>query len=294
MLTFAADMSKIKFTKMHGAGNDYVYLNCFESDIPADLPGLACEIADRHTGVGGDGLILMLPDHEAHCRMRMFNADGSEGKMCGNGIRCVAKLYHDRVDRQVNPIRIATASGIKTVTLTLDEQGEMTEATVDMGAPILEQKAIPVAEGEALERPVMTATCGEVKVTPVSMGNPHGVIFVNSLDDTPVHALGRELETHAMWPDRANIEMAEVNADGTVIRMRVWERGSGETLACGTGACATAVAAWLTGRSSGPVTLKLLGGDLRIDRTPEGHVLMTGPAVTVFTGTYPRKNHPRQ
>lgn len=287
-------MSKVKFTKMHGAGNDYVYLNCFESDIPADLDGLAREISDRHTGVGGDGLILMTPDSEADCRMIMYNADGSEGKMCGNGIRCVAKLYHDRVDAKRNPLRIATASGIKIIELILDADGQMESARVDMGAPILDQRAIPVSEGDALERPVATRSGATVKITPVSMGNPHGVIFVDTITDEMVNILGPELERHPMWPDRANIEFAKVNEDGTEIEMRVWERGSGETLACGTGACATAVAAWLTGRSSGPVTLKLLGGDLRIERGADGHVFMTGPATTVFTGTYPRRHTPRQ
>lgn len=281
-------MEAIKFTKMHGAGNDYVYIDCFES-VPANLPSLAIEMSDRHKGIGGDGIILILPSDIADCKMRIFNADGSEGKMCGNGSRCVAKYVHDKDIVKGTRVDLETLSGIKTIDLRIGPDGKATGATVDMGAPVLTAREIPAIapEDEIREMPVATSF-GPVELTAVSMGNPHGVIFFDDLDSVDVHRLGRELETHTMWPDRANIEMAQ-KIDGHTVRMRVWERGSGETMACGTGACATAVAAVLTGRCTWPVTVRLLGGDLIIDKNKDnGHIMMTGPAETVFEGTYLR------
>ena len=221
--------------------------------------------------------------------MRIFNADGSEGKMCGNGSRCVAKYVHDKDIDKGTRVELETLSGIKTIDLRIGPDGKATGATVDMGAPVLTAREIPAIapEDEIREMPVATSF-GPVELTAVSMGNPHGVIFFDDLDSVDVHRLGRELETHAMWPDRANIEMAQ-KIDGHTVRMRVWERGSGETMACGTGACATAVAAVLTGRCTWPVTVRLLGGDLIIDKNKDnGHIMMTGPAETVFEGTYLR------
>lgn len=272
---------------MHGLGNDYVYIDCMKS-VPEKLGELAIEMSDRHTGVGGDGIILILPSDKADCRMRIFNADGSEGKMCGNGIRCVAKYVHDNGIVAGNRITVDTLSGIKTIDMTIGPDGLVESATVDMGAAEIKASAVPVIfSGDSMiEAPVETSAVGTVNLTAVSMGNPHGVIFFQRLEDVPVHTLGRELELHPMWPDRANIEMVEA-IDRHTVRMRVWERGSGETMACGTGACATAVAAVETGRCEWPVTVKLLGGDLLIDRDKNtGHVMMSGPATTVFSGTY--------
>lgn len=276
-------LRSIPVTKMHGIGNDYVYVNGFETVLTeGEMPLYARALADRHKGVGGDGMIVMTPavGDGNHCGMRMFNIDGSEGKMCGNGVRCVAKLFHDKVNAYVNPIRVETLSGIKVITWYYADGQFM--AKVDMGEADFTPTAIPVvSEAEVIDSPV-----GEdFKLTAVSMGNPHGVIFI----DTPVIEFeverhGQPLEVHPMWPDRANIEFARV-LDEHTIEMRVWERGSGETMACGTGACATAVAAWRTGRAVPPTTIRLRGGDLEIDTTADGHVMMTGPATTVFTAT---------
>lgn len=282
-------MADINFTKMHGLGNDYVYIDCLGANptLGDDISRLAIEMSDRHTGVGGDGIILITPDDEADCRMRMFNADGSEGMMCGNGIRCVAKYVYD--NRLVHKPRITvnTLAGIKVIDVVTDTDDLVIEATVDMGTPEMIPALIPVVHDgdQMVDEPVETAVAGYLKLTAVSMGNPHGVIFVDDLEKTDVHAIGRELETAPIWPDRANIELVEV-LDTHNLRMRVWERGSGETMACGTGACASAVAAVHTGRTHWPVTVHLLGGSLRIERCDDGHIMMTGPATTVFTGTY--------
>lgn len=273
----------IPITKMHGIGNDYVYVNGFQTVLTeAEMPIYAQALADRHKGVGGDGMIVMNPaaSDANHCSMRMFNADGSEGRMCGNGVRCVAKLFRDNVDADINPIRVETLSGVKIIDWCYDE-GVFT-ANVDMGPADFNPETIPVvSEAEVIDSPVK----GDFRLTAVSMGNPHGVIFI----DTPVMEFdverhGRPLEVDPMWPDRANIEFARVLDEHTV-EMRVWERGSGETMACGTGACATAVAAWRTGRAVPPTTIRLRGGDLLINTTNDGHVMMSGPATTVFTGT---------
>ena len=283
-------MEEILFTKMHGAGNDYLYVNCMDS-VPSDIPQLAIDMSDRHKGVGADGLILIIPSDIADFRMRMFNADGSEGRMCGNASRCIAKYVHDYGLTDATTVTLETLSGVKTLVMHPDADGHVGMVTVDMGAPVLEAARVPVVCGleRMLRQPVMTSA-GELEITAVSMGNPHGVIFIDtSVADFDVHGVGRELECHAMWPDRANIEFARVLSD-TDIEMRVWERGSGETLACGTGACATAVAASLSGLTSREVTLHLPGGDLKIrwDRSTD-HVFMTGPAATIMEGRYFRE-----
>ncbi len=280
----------IEFTKMQGAGNDYVYINCMNGEPCNDLDKLAIEMSDRHFGVGGDCIILILPSDNDDFRMRMFNADGSEGKMCGNGSRCVAKYVHDKGLTDKQTVTLETLGGIKVLHLHLDAQGEVDTVTVDMGEPELEAARIPVisAESRMIDGAMHAGEYGEYLVTAVSMGNPHGVIFVESLDDTDIHGAGRILENNPQWPDRANIEFVEVKNRGEV-RMRVWERGSGETLACGTGACATVVAGVLTGRTDRKCRINLLGGVLDIEWSEDGHVYMTGPARFVFDGVYTRR-----
>lgn len=277
----------ITFTKMHGLGNDYIYIDCMSEEL-RDPAALAVEMSDRHTGVGSDGIILIMPSDKADFRMRMFNADGSEGKMCGNASRCIAKYVYDNGLTDKAIITLETLSGIKTLSIDTDKHGAVTAVTVDMGMPVIDAEAVPVVtdKKQLVSEPVATSA-GEVKLTAVSMGNPHGVTFVADPATADVHGLGRELECHPMWPDRANIEFAAVT-DPTHISMRVWERGSGETRACGTGACATVVAAVLQGLTEREVTVTLPGGDLEIEWGDDGHVYMKGPAETVFTGRYLR------
>lgn len=276
----------IKFTKMHGLGNDYIYINCLEG-APRDPSALAIEMSDRHKGVGADGIILIMDSNVADFKMRMFNADGSEGKMCGNASRCIGKYVYENglTDKQI--INLETLSGIKILSLDV-KAGKVEAVTVDMGEPVIDSEQVPVVSDTptVINQPVSTSA-GEVVINAVSMGNPHGVVFVDDLDKVDVHRLGRELEVHPMWPDRANIEFAQVMSPDR-IRMRVWERGSGETLACGTGACATAVAAAINGLTGREVRVDLLGGTLEIDWGDDGHVYMKGGATTVFTGSYPR------
>lgn len=279
-------MEEILFTKMHGIGNDYIYINCLAS-TPRDLADLAVEMSRPHTGIGSDGIILILPSEIADFKMRIFNADGSEARMCGNGARCVGKYVYDCSLTDKTEITLETLSGVKRLSLHVADGG-VKSVTVDMGVPSFSCAAIPVAyhEPEMIEAPVATSA-GTMAITAVSMGNPHGVIFLDNMDALDLHALGRELEMHPMWGDRANIEFAHVTGDNH-ITMRVWERGSGETMACGTGACAVAAAAVRTHRCCGTVTLHLLGGDLEITHGTDGHIYMTGPAATVFDGRYSR------
>lgn len=276
----------IKFVKMHGLGNDFIYVDCM--DRPLDnLSDLAVRMSRRHVGVGADGIIAILPSEVADCRMRIFNADGSEAQMCGNGIRCVAKyIYDNRVVRKKR-LTVETLSGIKTVEVHAGLDDLTDTVTVDMGLPRTAPAEVPVLfEGDSMvEQPVATSS-GDVAVTAISMGNPHGIIFVDNFDNDIVGTLGPELENHRIWPERANIEFVHVDTD-TSLSMRAWERGAGETMACGTGACAAAVAAVATGRAKWPLTVRLIGGNLHIDRDPStGHILMTGPAVTVYSGAY--------
>lgn len=275
----------MKFTKMHGTGNDYIYINGFEEKLenPSEA---AVKLSDRRFGIGSDGLILILPSDVADCRMEMFNADGSIGKMCGNGIRCVAKYVYDRGLVKKDVLRVETRSGVKTLQLRV-EDGKVASVRVNMGRPELDPEKIPVlfSKDRMVDEEVYTPSGNVWRVTCVSMGNPHAVIFVDDVEGLDLPAIGPEMEKHAMFPERANIEFAQVTGPHEV-QMRVWERGSGETLACGTGACACAVASVLTGKADRDVTVHLRGGDLHVFWDPDtDDVYMEGPAAFVFDGT---------
>ena len=277
----------MRFTKMQGAGNDYVYVNCFEETVE-NAPELARRISDRHFGVGSDGLILIAPSDKADVQMIMYNADGSRAQMCGNGIRCVGKYAHDRGITDKTVLTVETLAGIKTLTLHLGPDGQTESVTVDMGEPELAPEKIPVRADGARAVDILIEAAGQTwRATCVSMGNPHAVIFVDDVDALDLPKIGPEFEHHALFPERTNTEFSQVLPDGA-LKMRVWERGAGETLACGTGACATLVAANLTERSGRAATLKLRGGDLAISwDVQNNHIFMTGPATFVFDGTYP-------
>ncbi len=284
----------MKFTKMHGIGNDYVYVNCFSETVEHPREA-AVRVSDRHFGIGSDGLILIKPSETADFEMEMYNADGSLGAMCGNGIRCVAKYVYDYGLTDKTRITVATGSGVKTLDLTV-ENGKVALVRVDMGAPVLEAEKIPVdvtklggaeAQKDGARRVIGETLCvngTDYKVTCVSMGNPHCITCVDDVDGLAIEAVGPHFEHHPAFPDRVNTEFIRVLDRGTV-QMRVWERGSGETWACGTGACAVAVACILNGWTEENVTVKLRGGDLNIcwDRE-QNTVFMTGPAETVFDG----------
>ena len=277
----------MRITKMQGAGNDYVYVDCFRQTLPRDLPALARKVSDRHFGVGGDGLILIGPSERADARMRMFNADGSEAEMCGNGVRCVAKYVYDHGIAVKPTLTIETGRGI----LTLDVEvkgGKVQRVRVDMGEPILQAERIPTTlPGNPPVNAALVVGERTFAVTCVSMGNPHCVTYVDEITDALVHGIGPKIENHAAFPRRVNAEFVRVNRPDDVT-MRVWERGSGETLACGTGACAVAVAGVLTGRSGRTLTAHLPGGDLELHWSEtDNHVYMTGPAVEVFSGDWP-------
>lgn len=283
----------MKFTKMHGAGNDYVYVDCFQETLPEPADQLAVKIADRRFGVGGDGLILIQPSDVADARMRMFNADGSEAEMCGNGIRCVAKFVFDHGIAQKEQLAIETGNGV----LQLDLQTESTpsgkrvsQVTVDMGKPILEPAQIPttLSDKQVVDHEV-EFDGAKLRVTTVSMGNPHCVIFVPEATDELVLGVGPKIENDPRFPARTNVEFVEVISP-TELRQRTWERGSGETWACGTGASAVCVAGVLTGNCERDVLIHLLGGDLNLrwDSSSE-HVFMTGGAAEVFSGHWPAK-----
>jgi len=327
----------MRFTKMHGAGNDYVYVDCLAQPAPADPADLARRVSDRHFGIGGDGLILILPSKVAHARMQMFNADGSEAEMCGNGIRCVAKYVYDHGLARKPTLRIETGAGV--LSLDLEVRGDrVRRVRVDMGEPILDPERIPTTlaanfspPGRACEKmgtgsepmcenrgktasgevpvPIFSqarsggtsevallpgrAVVGreldvagrKLSVTCVSMGNPHCVTFVDRLSDDWVLNVGPQIERHPAFPRRANAEFVEVISPGEV-RMRVWERGSGETLACGTGASAACVAGVLAGRTQPRILAHLPGGDLELHWADNRHVYLTGPAVEVFSGEW--------
>ncbi|MBX9790675.1 MAG: diaminopimelate epimerase [Pirellulales bacterium] len=293
----------MRFVKMHGAGNDYVYVNCFDEPVPADPAETARQIADRHFGVGGDGLVLICPSERGDARMRMFNADGSEAENCGNAIRCVAKYLYDHGLTQQQQLQIETGAGV--LPLELEVRGGLVERVrVDMGRPILEPAKIPTTlSGEPLSADMLRRASGvaagttvvvnaeltiageNLRVTCVSMGNPHCVTFVDKLSDRWVLELGPKIEHDAHFQRRVNAEFIEV-VNPRDVRMRVWERGSGETLACGTGAAAVCVAGVLSGRTERRVTVHLLGGDLELEWADDGRVYMTGPAVEVFSGEW--------
>ena len=275
----------MKFTKMQGLGNDYVYVNCFQEKIenPSEL---SIKVSDRHFGIGADGLILIKPSDVADFEMEMYNADGSQGAMCGNGIRCVAKYVYDYGLTDKTSITVNTKSGIKYLDLTI-ENGKAVQIRVNMGAPILEASRIPVVSSKerVINEPVIVDG-KEYHITAVSMGNPHAVTYIDDVKGLEIEKIGPKFENHEIFPDRVNTEFVKV-LDSHTVEMRVWERGSGETLACGTGACAVAVASILNGLTEEEVTVKLLGGDLKIrwDRK-ENLVYMTGPAEVVFDGEF--------
>lgn len=278
----------MRFVKMHGAGNDYVYVDCFQEKLPQPPAELAPKIADRHFGVGGDGLILITPSEVADARMRMFNADGSEAEMCGNGVRCVAKYVYESGISRNNPLRIETGRGVLALDLLL-EMNRVHKVRVNMGEPILKPGDIPTTLAEGLERAVncpLEVDGKTLPVTCVSMGNPHCVIFVEKLTDDLVHGLGAAIERHPAFPRRVNVEFVRVES-ASAVQARVWERGSGETLACGTGACAVCVAGVLTGRTNRRISVRLPGGVLDIEWSEQGPVFLTGPAVEVFRGDWP-------
>jgi diaminopimelate epimerase len=278
--TRGATGATVAITKMHGVGNDYVYVDCRERDV-ADPPRLARAVSRRHHGIGADGLILIRPSTEADCRMEMYNADGSRAQMCGNGVRCVGKFVYDR-GLHVNPMRIATDCGVKTLELAVDGRGRVTGATVDMGAPLLDGPRIPVAsEGPVVDQPLEVGGT-TYRVTCVSMGNPHCVVFVPEVASLELDRVGPRFEHHPFFPERVNTEFVAVRSPHE-LDFRVWERGSGETMACGTGACAALVAAALTGRAERRALIHLRGGDLDVEWRADDHVYMTGGAAEVFT-----------
>ncbi len=277
-------MEKLFFTKMQGIGNDYIYFDCFKQEI--DNPSeLAVKLSDRHFGIGGDGIVLICPSKVADAKMRMFNLDGSEGKMCGNAIRCVGKYLFDNAMVDKKEISIETLSGIKYLTLYEGEDGKIVKVKVDMGQAELEAEKIPVTlkKGKIISEKAMIGNKEEV-ITCVSMGNPHCVVFVDSVDGLDLEKIGPVFENAEIFPDRINTEFIEVLGRNK-LKMRVWERGSGETLACGTGACASAVAAVLNGYADmgKDITVSLIGGDLTINYTNKS-VMMTGEAAVVFSG----------
>ena len=276
----------MKFTKMQGIGNDYVYVNCLQETIenPSEL---AKKISDRHYGVGSDGLIMINPSDKADFEMEMYNADGSRGEMCGNGIRCVAKYVYDYGLTDKTSISVETLAGIKHLDLTV-EDGKVVLVKVDMGKPMLRPEEVPVVseKEEVIDEPI-TVDGQEYRMTCVSMGNPHAVVFIDQdVKEFPLETVGVKFENHERFPKRVNTEFVNV-LDRHTAQMRVWERGSGETLACGTGACAVAVACALNGLTEDEVTVKLLGGDLQIKWDREKNtVYMTGPAEVVFDGEW--------
>jgi diaminopimelate epimerase len=280
-------MAMIAFTKLHGCGNDYLYVDAFNHSIN-DPNGLSREISDRHFGVGSDGLIMLMPSSDADVRMRMFNADGSEGEMCGNGIRCLAKFAYERNRSRSNPMRIETRRGILTLKLQI-ESDRVLGATVDMLEPILEAAKIPstLQLPKIVNYPVAIGGLHDAfPITCVSMGSPHATFFVEDVDKIELEKIGPRVENLAIFPSRINFHVAQI-INQNEIKMRSWERGSGITLACGTGACATVVAGSITGRCDRKVLVHLPGGDLKIDwRHPDNHVYMTGPATEVFSGEW--------
>ena len=283
----AATQPMIPFTKMHGAGNDYIFVDCIQNSAPERPSELARRISDRRFGVGGDGLILILPSDCAEARMRMFNADGSEAEMCGNGIRCLAKYVYERgISSNPHPT-IETGRGPLALDL-LVEEGRVERVIVDMGAPILGADDIPTRLGADLVVDAeLTVADRTLRATSVSMGNPHCVIYLERASDEWVLGVGPMIERDAHFPEGANVEFVEVQSPSEVFQ-RTWERGSGETWACGTGACAVCVAGVLTGRTERRILVHLRGGDLEVEWDQEaGHVFMTGPAEEVYSGTWP-------
>ena len=281
----------MRFTKMQGAGNDYVYVDCFSQPLPDDPHQLAREVADRHFGVGGDGLILICPSETADARMRMYNADGSEAEMCGNGIRCVAKYVYDHDICRREQLQIETGAGVLAVDLDIAEK-RVQRVRVDMGPPELRPAQVPTtlrsdgADDDPVIDRALTVDDRAFNATCVSMGNPHCVTFVDELTDQDVLGWGPRIERDAHFPRRVNAEFVRVRSRDEV-DVRVWERGSGETMACGTGACAVCVAGVLTGRTERRIRATLPGGVLELEWAEDNHIFLTGPAVEVFSGEWP-------
>ncbi len=292
----------MRFTKMHGIGNDYIYVNCFEENIenPAKLAQI---VSDRHYGIGADGLILIRPSKSADVRMRMFNADGSEAEMCGNGLRCLAKYVYEHKLAEAGgafsipgqppcpfSLKIETGNGILTVGLIIGDDNKVRKVCVNMGPPILTPKDIPVKlDGEKVVEKPLEVLSQELQMTCVSMGNPHAVFFCDDVDLIELERFGPAIENHTLFPNRVNVHFVQIDNSGE-FTMRTWERGSGITMACGSGACACCVAAVLTGRAKRVCTAHLPGGDLDLNWCEEDNcVYMTGPAVEVFEGNWPGK-----
>ena len=276
----------IKFTKMQGIGNDYVYVDCTKQSLDLDITDLAVKISDRHFGIGSDGLVLILPSDKADFMMKIFNSDGSEAEMCGNAIRCVGKYAYERGLTNKVTISIETLAGIKVLELNIND-GKVASVIVDMGEPVLAAEKIPVisskkgfvTENVQVDDNLFTLTC-------VSMGNPHAVTFMDNINEINIERLGPSLENNNIFPKKTNVEFVKV-IDRQILEMRVWERGAGETLACGTGACATVVAAVLNKLCDRKAVVKLIGGELRIEWDEKNnHIFMTGPAELVFEGEY--------
>ena len=275
----------MKFTKMQGIGNDYVYVNCFTETVD-NISETAIKISDRHFGVGSDGLVLILPSNCADFRMRMINSDGSEAEMCGNAIRCVGKYVRDNNLTDKDEISVETLAGIKILKLTI-ENSEVARVCVDMGEPILTPQLIPVDyTGDEFIDKIINVDGEEYSITCVSMGNPHAVTYMDDIDSLEIEKIGPKFEHHQIFPRRTNTEFVKV-IDRKTLQMRVWERGAGETLACGTGACAVLVASVINNLSERSATVKLLGGDLEIEWNEEdNHIYMTGTATKVFEGEW--------
>lgn len=275
----------MKFTKMHGIGNDYIYVNCFEESVD-DIPTLAIQMSDRHFGVGSDGLVLIMHSDKADFRMRMFNSDGSEAEMCGNATRCVGKYVYDNKLTDKTKISLETLAGIKYLDLFINN-GVVDKVTVDMGEPILTPLLIPVDySGDEFINKIITIDDVEYAITCVSMGNPHTITYMDDISNLHIEQLGPKFENYHIFPRRTNTEFVKV-IDRNTLRMRVWERGAGETLACGTGACAVLVSSVLNNLSERKATVQLIGGDLQIEWNEEdNHVYMTGTATKVFDGIW--------
>ena len=276
----------LNFTKMTGLGNDYIYIDCTHGAKIKNIPEFAKKISDRHFGIGADGLILIEnpDDNVSDFKMRVFNSDGSEAEMCGNGIRCVAKFVHDNEMSAKNKIAIETLAGVKKVKIIEDENKLCNDVIVDMGEPIFQDKNIPYDIYEPFNKDVDLDVNGEkMRFTVLSMGNPHAVTFVDDLDKIDIEKLGPEVENNPIFPNKTNVEFVQI-VDKNNIKVRVWERGVGETFACGTGACAAAVAGGINGYTDANVSVKLPGGNLNVEWANDNHIYMEGPATTVYTG----------
>ena len=280
----------LNFTKMTGLGNDYIYINCMNGEKLKNIPEMTRKLSDRHIGIGADGVILIdkPSDLNSDCKMRIFNSDGSEAEMCGNGIMCVAKFIHDKGLSTKDKLVIETLAGTKKVKL-IENNGECNEVIVDMGEPIFQDTNIPYNVYEAFNKDLdLDVEEEKIRVTVVSMGNPHAVTFVENLENIDIEKYGPEIENNPIFPNRTNVEFVQI-IDKNNVKMRVWERGLWETCACGTGACAAAVASGLNGYTDENVTVKLPGGVLKIEWGKDNHIYMQGPANTIFEGMIEEK-----